>query len=325
MTSGARERTPGDRHDAKCATANDRCRVSAPSSERRRQRSHARLHRALASNPAAPIAATMAADSTAAPSYSIVAAFLFQRDVDLLHAGQLRQRARHALDAAAAGHAVDREFLLDDGAHVCLLVDDGVLRGGVADACGAGGSPRGGPPAPEQQRIADHRHRARGHRRAGDHRRQQTERRERNAEHVVDEREEQVLADLRQRRPRKLARPTPRRSRSLRSSVTSAADSALPVPAPIANDTSACASAGASLTPSPTMPTIAALRLQLDDRPRACPAATARRASRRCRPTSPRPRGRRRMVAGQHRHLDAGRPAARRLPPRRSGAARRRA
>ena len=48
----------------------------------------------------------------------------------------------------------------------------------------------------QQQRIAHHRHRAQRHRRAGDHRVQQAERRERYAEHVVDEREEQVLPDL---------------------------------------------------------------------------------------------------------------------------------
>src|SRR5206468_3949250 len=58
------------------------------------------------------------------------------------------------------------------------------------------------PPPLEHQRVADHRHGARGHRRAGNHRIQHPDRRERDPEHVVSEREKQVLPDLRERRAR---------------------------------------------------------------------------------------------------------------------------
>src|SRR5690606_35597310 len=51
-------------------------------------------------------------------------------------------------------------------------------------------------PAAQQQGVADHAHAAEGHRRAGDHRAQQAEGGERNAGEVVDERPEQVLANL---------------------------------------------------------------------------------------------------------------------------------
>src|SRR6185295_9300882 len=55
-------------------------------------------------------------------------------------------------------------------------------------------------PAAQQQRVADHRYRARRHRGASEYRIQHAERSERNAQHVVDEGKEKVLPDLGQGR-----------------------------------------------------------------------------------------------------------------------------
>ena len=159
-------------------------------------------------------------------------------------------------------------------------------------------------PAPQQQRVGDHRHRARRHRRAGDHRREPA--RAPPAEcraHCRRRRRTGSAGSWPASRGRDRSPRRPRRGRC-ESSVTSAADSALPVPAPIANDTSACASAGASLTPSPTMPTTQPALLQRRDR-RAlvlrqlagAPVVDAGGARDRL--------GRRRVVAGQHRQRDA--------------------
>ena len=68
-----------------------------------------------------------------------------------------------------------------------------------------------------------------------------------------------------------IARATPRTSPEM--SVRSAASMATSVPVPMAMPTSACASAGASLMPSPTMPDPLALGLQPLDLVRPCPRA----------------------------------------------------
>ena len=117
-------------------------------------------------------------------------------------------------------------------------------------------------PSPEAQAVGEHRHARERHRRRGDHRVEQPagERVEhaggdRDAEHVVEERPEQVLRESRAacRARARMASTTP--WRSVRISVMSAASIAMSVPDPIAMPTSACASAGASLMPSPTIAT----------------------------------------------------------------------
>ena len=88
---------------------------------------------------------------------------------------------------------------------------------------------------------------------------------------------------MRTRRAREQRAHRRRASRSVRTSVTSAASRAMSAPAPIAKLTSAAASAGASFTPSPTMPTTRPCPLAATRRRRPCPRAARRRATRRCR------------------------------------------
>ena len=115
---------------------------------------------------------------------------------------------------------------------------------------------------------------------------------------VVDERPEQVLLHRRHR----LARQRERRAsavRSLRISVTSAASAAMCVPDAIAIPTSACASAGASFNPSPTIATtlpLACSRLMAST----FRAGAPRRSPRRLPAGAGDGLGRRPAVASQH-------------------------
>ena len=78
---------------------------------------------------------------------------------------------------------------------------------------------------------------------------------DRDAEHVVDKRKEKILPDVAHRRPaQRRARTMPRRSPL--TSVMPALSIATSVPVPIAMPTCACASAGASLMPSPAIATM---------------------------------------------------------------------
>ena len=140
------------------------------------------------------------------------------------------------------------------------------LRSSLADVSDRDATRRAQP-----ERVADHRDRGERHRRRRDLRRelQPKERIEhaggdRDAERVVDEGEEEVLLDVGDRRARQ---PRARRMppRSPLSSVTPALSSATSVPVPIAMPTSARASAGASLMPSPAIATT---------RPAACSFST---------------------------------------------------
>ena len=115
--------------------------------------------------------------------------------------------------------------------------------------------------------VGDHRQ-AGSHRGGGDHRaEQEAEDRvehpggDRDAERVVDEGEERFWRMLRiVARDSDRGDHDPRRSPEI--SVTSDASMATSVPVPIAMPTSAWARAGASLIPSPTMPTQLAFVLQ---------------------------------------------------------------
>ena len=83
------------------------------------------------------------------------------------------------------------------------------------------------------------------------------------------------------------------------STAASAVSSATSVPPPMAMPTSAAASAGASLMPSPTLATTAPAGLQLARRCAACPRAAVRPGPR-CRASRPIASAVRRVVAGQH-------------------------
>ena len=118
------------------------------------------------------------------------------------------------------------------------------------------------PPPCAAERVGDHRHRAQRHGGRCDHRaEQQAEERDRARRprsarrRVVDEGEEQVLADVAHRRRATAAAPARCRARSPFTSVTPALSIATSVPVPMAMPTSAAASAGASLTPSPAIAT----------------------------------------------------------------------
>ena len=104
-----------------------------------------------------------------------------------------------------------------------------------------------------------------------------------------------------------MAVATPRRSPRI--SVTSPASMAMSVPVPIAMPTSACASAGASLMPSPTIATTRPSLLERADRP-TFPAGAPRRSRRRC-PPGWRRRWPSPAVAGEHHDANAHRLAAR--------------
>ena len=93
------------------------------------------------------------------------------------------------------------------------------------------------------------------HRRAGEHRAEQPERGERNADHVVGEGPEQALPDLARRCAATMSSASATSAGSPRISVMPAACIATSVPVAIAMPTSAAASAGASLMPSPTIAT----------------------------------------------------------------------
>ena len=140
--------------------------------------------------------------------------------------------------------------------------------------------------AAQPQRVGDHRDRAKVIAAAaiiGDSRRPNERvehaRRDRHAERVVDEGEEQVLPDVRaSSRATARARATmPRRSPF--TSVTPALSIATSVPVPIAMPTSACASAGASLMPSPAIATMRPSRLQPLHRARPSARAAPRRST----------------------------------------------
>ena len=108
-------------------------------------------------------------------------------------------------------------------------------------------------PAPQQQGIRDHADTREGHGGTGDDRVEQAECRERNAAGIVDEGPEQVLLDLGAGCAATRQRASATASGSERISVIPAASMATSVPEPMAMPRSAAASAGASLTPSPTM------------------------------------------------------------------------
>ena len=119
------------------------------------------------------------------------------------------------------------------------------------------------PRAPQPQRVGHHRHRAQAHRERGDHRAEQQPGErvqhaggDRHAERVVERRRSArfccMLAHRRLGQSRARA-AMPRRSPL--TSVTCALDIATSVPVPIAMPTSAAASAGASLMPSPAIAT----------------------------------------------------------------------
>ena len=143
---------------------------------------------------------------------------------------------------------------------------------------------------PQPQRVDDHRDRAEAHRGAREHRAQQ------HAQEGVQHPRRRPARPARCRRRRRTgsagccawwprlsrrARTMPRRSPFTR--VTSALSIATSVPVPMAMPTSACASAGASLTPSPAIATIWPSRLEPPRPPRPSARAGPRRSPRRCR------------------------------------------
>ncbi len=126
--------------------------------------------------------------------------------------------------------------------------------------------------AAEPQGVGDHRDRGEAHRGGGDHRRQEQAEEgiehaggDRHAERVVDEGEEQVLADVAHRRAATAGAPARCRRRSPLTRVTPALSMATSVPVPMAMPTSAAARAGASLMPSPAIATRRPSALQLGD------------------------------------------------------------
>ena len=125
-------------------------------------------------------------------------------------------------------------------------------------------------PPRQPQRVGDDDQRRQRHARGGDQWCHEAERRRRDGDGVVGGRPREVLADHRQRAARLAQSPSPRvRSRSERI-TTSAVCCASGVAVPRLIDTCACASAGASLIPSPSIATTA---------PRACSRAMASRLS----------------------------------------------
>jgi hypothetical protein len=135
-------------------------------------------------------------------------------------------------------------------------------------------------------------------------------RRHRDQRDVVTEGPDEVLHDVAQRAAADLACGDHTADGTARDSTTSAASMATSVPVPSATPTSAAASTGASLIPSPTKATLSPSARQVQQGP-SCPRATGRhgppdiRAPRR----SPRPAPRRRPTAWRReRPARAGRP-----------------
>ena len=215
---------------------------------------------------------------------------------------------------------VGRERL---GARDCLLAGHGSAlvapagRGRTGSTVGRAGRPRARvlPEAAQPQRVGDDRdarERHRGARRSAGFSRAGGGQRDRGD--VVAEGPAEVLLDRPQRRAATGgSRRRPRAGRR-ETSVRSDASIATSVPVPIARPRSACASAGASLTPSPTIATTPALGLQARARRPPSRPAAPRRSPRRCRPRR-RPRapspGCRRSAAPA-----AGRARAAPRPPR---------
>ena len=110
---------------------------------------------------------------------------------------------------------------------------------------------------------------------------------ERDGDDVVAGGPGQVLDHLAVAGPRQPDDAGDRRAGRDEARTTPADSMATSVPAPIAMPTSARASAGASLTPSPTIATGSPRRLQLGDLRGPCPRAAPRRTPRRCRARRP--------------------------------------
>jgi hypothetical protein len=121
----------------------------------------------------------------------------------------------------------------------------------------SGGRGRGvwRPPALEQQRIAHYRDGTRGHRGPGNDGRQEPERGQRNAKDVEHEREEQVLAALRECRTRKVHRRRDGREIVAQQGHIRRRQRAAGTGAHREGNVG-LRERGASLTPSPTIPTI---------------------------------------------------------------------
>ena len=107
----------------------------------------------------------------------------------------------------------------------------------------------------QPQRVAHHEDAREAHRRRRDHRAEQPDRGQRDGGHVVGERPEQVALDRRRACAATSAIASAAARRSPDTSVRSLASMATSVPVPMAMPRSACASAGASFTPSPTTAT----------------------------------------------------------------------
>src|SRR5206468_2402732 len=178
--------------------------------------------------------------------------FLLERHVDVAHAGESRYRLGHTLDAAAAAHPVDGKFLLGRICHrISSLINSAFipLSGARARAPSAhGGRQRRSSSAlpttdTELAAIA-------APAITGDSRPNAASGIPSTLYANARNRFWRILASV--ARDNKIASTTA--FRSLRTTVMSAASIATADPAPIAKLTSAAASAGASLTPSPTMP-----------------------------------------------------------------------
>ena len=119
--------------------------------------------------------------------------------------------------------------------------------------------------APQAQAVRDDEDARERHRGRGDDRVEQPGSGERDRGDVVGERPEQVALDRRERAAREPDRVDRAARRSPETSVRSAASIATSVPVPIARPRSAWASAGASLTPSPTIATTSPSRCSARD------------------------------------------------------------